>query len=254
MDGDARNGYRGTHGTRRALLPEWQRCYRRSAGFSLIELMVAVAVVAIVTSAATPSFNRWQENQAVKEAARGIADVLLLARSEAVRSRNNHIVFFSAGAGIDSAPAGLDAGSNPLTDANGDPIPVLLINDGAPGSGNCTVDAGERVLSLTADGSVNWGKTYAADDDLAPDDRPSVSGATIPTNGVIFTAPNGTSVTWVMFRPTGVPVAFDAACNTGIVGSGGGTVYVTGGSRDYAITLSPLGGVRVHAWSGGWTQ
>ena len=39
------------------------------------------------------------------------------------------------------------------------------------------------------------------------------------------------------------------------IGTGGLGIYVNSGGRDYAVTLAPLGGVRVHAWNGGaWTE
>ena len=40
-------------------------------------------------------------------------------------------------------------------------------------------------------------------------------------------------------------------------GQGGGAIYVTNGRRDYAVVLSPLGAVRLHAWnvgSGNWQR
>ena len=52
----------------------------------------------------------------------------------------------------------------------------------------------------------------------------------------------------MMFRPDGFPLAFDAACNAGALGSGAGGVYVTNGVADYAAVLSPLGSARIHGW------
>ena len=63
--------------------------------------------------------------------------------------------------------------------------------------------------------------------------------------GSTFADPPGNPASWVMFRPDGVPVAFTTACNIGGTGSGGGGVYVTNGSRDYGVVLSPLGGVKL---------
>jgi hypothetical protein len=40
-------------------------------------------------------------------------------------------------------------------------------------------------------------------------------------------------------------------------GGGGGALYLTDGERDYAIVLSPIGGVRVHLWipaNGAWSS
>ena len=43
-------------------------------------------------------------------------------------------------------------------------------------------------------------------------------------------------------------ITFDNACAFGQTGSGTGGVYVTNGTRDYAVTLSALGQSRVHVW------
>jgi hypothetical protein len=58
--------------------------------------------------------------------------------------------------------------------------------------------------------------------------------------------------------PDGIPRSFSIGPFTlGDAVSGDGAVYVTSGSRDYAVVLTPLGSVRVHAWNpggGAWTQ
>jgi hypothetical protein len=48
------------------------------------------------------------------------------------------------------------------------------------------------------------------------------------------------------------------ACGTvGTTALGGAAFYLTNGTRDYAVVLSPMGGVRIHVWNpktGGWTS
>lgn len=56
-------------------------------GFSLIELMISVLVIAILASVAVPSFQSWLRNTQVRNAAESIANGLQKARAEAV-SRN----------------------------------------------------------------------------------------------------------------------------------------------------------------------
>jgi hypothetical protein len=52
-----------------------------------------------------------------------------------------------------------------------------------------------------------------------------------------------------------VPVRFEGALGTcGAIGAtalGGAAFYLTNGTRDYAVVLSPMGGVRVHVWNSG---
>jgi hypothetical protein len=78
-------------------------------------------------------------------------------------------------------------------------------------------------------------------------------------SGTTASGPSNNATNWVLFRADGIPVGFDptsTTCGTiGDTGTGGAGLYITSGGRDYAVTLAPLGGTRVHTWGGGaWTQ
>lgn len=65
---------------------------RAARGFSLVELMVVVAVLAVLLAMAIPGFRSWRINANIRSVAEGINDGLQFARGEAVR-RNTPVEF-----------------------------------------------------------------------------------------------------------------------------------------------------------------
>ncbi len=217
---------------------------RAQSGVTLVEMMVVVGIMTVALGISVPLFRSYVGNQRVRAAARSVADAFSLARAEAIRTGDNHVVYL--------APPGVtDPAGNDIEDASGNPVPALVLDDGRPATSNCVIDGGEPSRPVPAKPGVLWGAASAAG--TAPGDP----AAGLAANGVSFRDPNGNATTWVLFRPDGIPVGFSAACATGGVGSGAGSVYVTNGRRDYAVTLAPLGGVRVYVWDetqGDWLQ
>lgn len=210
---------------------------RPRAGFSLLEVMVVVAIVGALVAVAGPGLGQFLANQRVKSAARSVADSLQIARAEAIRTGDAHIVYLLG----QPDPAGTLPG-----------VPALVIDDGPVAGRNCQIDAGESRSTIPAERGVSWGVTLAGATP-APGDYLDAD----PSDGATFRDAAGNTVSWVLFRGDGVPLTFDAACTLAPIGSGGGAVYVTNGDRDYAVVLSPLGAVRVHAYDVGanaWTN
>jgi len=54
-------------------------------GFTLIELMIAMAVLAVLTTLALPSFNQWIANTRIRSTTESVLAGFQLARAEAVR-------------------------------------------------------------------------------------------------------------------------------------------------------------------------
>lgn len=216
---------------------------RREAGFTLVEVAIVVVIIGILAATGAPLFRGWLADQRLKQAARGGADVFQLARAEAIRTGDHHVVYFWLPPALTTDPGG-----NPIQDASGNPVAALILDDGPPATANCEIDPGEPTRTLPLVPGVSWGATRASV--LAPLD----ASAFLPSAGVSFADPGGAQVNWVLFRPDGIPVAFDNACALGTTGSGGGGLYITNNDRDYAITLSPLGQARVHVWNEGAAQ
>jgi prepilin-type N-terminal cleavage/methylation domain-containing protein len=210
------------------------------AGLTLIELVVVLAIVAALSLVLAPLMTTWSERQELKAAARAAGDLLSLARSEAIRTGNNHVVFF----GPDPAGTG-------LVDDEGNFVPMLALDDGTPATANCRIEAGEARETISPEGPVSWGVTHATGP--APGDANGATFAAPQAIGHTFIDPAGNPANWVLFRPDGLPVVFTGAfpdCGViGPTGTGGAAFYITNGKRDYSLVLTPLGGVRVHAWN-----
>lgn len=61
----------------------------KSRGFSLVELMVSIVVLAIMASIAVPSFQSWLQNTQIRNAAESVTNGLQLARAQAVSLNAN---------------------------------------------------------------------------------------------------------------------------------------------------------------------
>jgi prepilin-type N-terminal cleavage/methylation domain-containing protein len=223
----------------------------RESGVTLMELATVLAIVAVLVAIAVPNTIRWQRDQRVKGAAHDVADLLVLARAEAARTGDREVVIYG--------PSGTqDTASAPITGPNGS-VPFLVFNDGAAATSNCKVDAGEAKSVVESAQDVRWGVALATT--FAPGDPASGAFTAPQTRGGTTLSPTGAVVPWLLFRPDGVPVRFagaSSACGTiGATALGGAGFYLTNGTRDYAVVLSPLGGVRVWVWdqkAGAWTS
>jgi type IV fimbrial biogenesis protein FimT len=70
----------------------------RCSGVSLVELMIALVVFAILIAMGLPSFASWIQNTRIRTAGEGILNGLQYARTEAVR-RNTNVEFSLSGTG-----------------------------------------------------------------------------------------------------------------------------------------------------------
>ncbi len=221
-------------------------CARREFGVTLLELVVVLAIIGVFSLISMTLMEGGLEDSRAKAAVRDFADLFMLARSEAIRTGDNHLVFFEK-----------DAQDQPLTSATGRAAAAVVIRDA---NENGKIDTGDsNIASVLVDntGSLQWGATFAGPAALkAPNDNVV---ATFPATSADFTCctltePDDDPARWVMFQPDGIPRSFSIdAFATGDLSSGGGAVYVTSSERDFAVVLTPLGTVRVHAHPKGGT-
>ena len=73
-----------------------QKLRRSSSGFTLIELMVTIAVLAIIVGIAAPSISTQLANQRVKSTASTLENALKEAKAESIIRRQNVMVTYSS--------------------------------------------------------------------------------------------------------------------------------------------------------------
>ena len=103
----------------------------KSAGFTLIELMITIAIFAITLTFGVSSYRTWVLNSQVRNAAESISNGIMLARAEAVKC--NARVAFTLGTGSSWTVTHADACGS-LAAGN-----VLQSRSGNEGSKNVTV-------------------------------------------------------------------------------------------------------------------
>jgi prepilin-type N-terminal cleavage/methylation domain-containing protein len=222
---------------------------RNASGFTIIELMIVAAIVAVIAAIAVPNWQRMNDNIRLKTAARAAMDTFRYAREQALRTGRRHLVFSQTGPAVDACGLAV-------------PSPLLVLDDT---DGDCCIDAAEprwvpeEINQPAVQQTAFWGVTNATV--RVPED----TGAGGITTGSSFRTPAGAATSGVAFRGDGVPVTMTAGCVAGAVGTGGGAFYFTNGRpglsaasrRDFAVVLMPLGTTKVFQWeisTGTWTQ
>ncbi|MDP9914700.1 type IV fimbrial biogenesis protein FimT [Variovorax boronicumulans] len=184
----------------------------RSRGFTLVELVVTIAVFALLLFAALPSLGTWTDNTRIRNVASSLLDGLQLARAEAIR-RNQNVSFWLVN--IDN--------------------PAVLSND-------CTLSntSGSWVVS------VNSPITHCADAPSIDSSPMLVTGRAVGDAGgrvsvTAVLAGSTTAATSVTFNGFGRLVnTADAIGQIDITGPTSGTDY-----RNLRLLVSPAGQVRM---------
>lgn len=128
---------------------------RRQAGTSMIEIMIALVIVAIMVSMAAPGFMIWIQNTQIRTAAEAVLNGLQVTRAEAVR-RNAQITFSlvgfdwnitdAAGAVIESRTS--EEGSRNTVITVIGTMPLTFNGLGRPLGGTAAVGGGNDAVQL----------------------------------------------------------------------------------------------------------
>ena len=189
------------------------RRHEGQGGFSLIELMIGIAVVAIAMSMAVPSFSLWMKNARIRASAETVQNALQFARTEAVR--RNQIVRFQIVDTLTSACVLSTTGSNWVTTLDGSSMP----------EGDC----GNTISDSTTPFLLQKGPIFNADN------------VTLTASATVY-AFNGLGTQGATTNPTTTPpsalsIQFNAAQGSCL--KDGGEV------RCLNVTVSPGGQIRM---------
>lgn len=69
---------------------------KKSAGFSIFELLIVIAVIAVVSAIVTPNIISWRNNAKLRGAADNLKGDLQMSKARAVRERTPVTVTFTA--------------------------------------------------------------------------------------------------------------------------------------------------------------
>lgn len=101
---------------------------KSQSGFTLIELMVSIAILALLTLAALPELSSYLANSRMRESANTLVSSAVMARSEAIK-RNDSVNFKVTGQAITIA----------LASAPSTPLRTVQLPDGVTATTSSTV-------------------------------------------------------------------------------------------------------------------
>ncbi len=129
----------------------------KAAGFTLVELVITIAIAGILATIALPSFRSLVQTQRVKSASFDLVAALTLTRSEAIK-RNTNVAMSQASGGWQNGWT-ITAGGQVLR--RQDAYSSLSITDSA-GAGNVTFRKDGRLATTPTNFSVNASPTNSS--------------------------------------------------------------------------------------------
>lgn len=125
---------------------------RKDGGFTLIELMVVLAILAALLTLGGPSYMGWVQNARIRGVAESLQNGLQIARAEAVR-RNTNVEFLLQG--ISGAwTVQLQQGATFVQGSAAEGGANVTVTSAPAGATMLTYDGMGRVMTSNTDGSL----------------------------------------------------------------------------------------------------
>jgi prepilin-type N-terminal cleavage/methylation domain-containing protein len=214
-----------------------QQRLRGASGFTLIETMIAVAIMALLVGLVIPSFARQRTRSDARSHAARIMGVLKEARAQAISFGQPVMVLFD------------------------DPVAPAVLPDRSfariirSTNGDCAEDAGDVITDVEMEPGLSTSVTAYGVGPETPFAATAVPGTDDPgttlaalNEGTSFPDDPTSGLPGIAFNAQGMAITIGAGGTCGNGGTGTGGVYVTDNNTGvYAVVLAPLGSLKLYS-------